>query len=181
MTIHRFERIQTIPTSLDEAWAFFSNPANLSAITPPSLGFEMRSALPDAMYPGLFITYRVRPFLNLPVEWVTEITHVSPQNYFVDEQRTGPYRIWHHEHHLRELPGGVEMRDLLHYSVGFGLLGDLVSRHVVGPRLESIFAFRQQVLQDRFGTTPLSHNRDAPEVRDGRSLPPERPDHAGAT
>ena len=151
MSIHRFERIQIVPTSIEEAWAFFSNPANLSAITPPSLGFEIRSPLPTEMYAGLFVTYRVRPLLNVALEWVTEITHVEHQRYFVDEQRVGPYRIWHHEHHFREVPGGVEMRDLLHYSVGFGALGDRLARLVVRPRLEKIFAFRTEVLKERFG------------------------------
>ena len=151
MSIHRFERIQTVPTSLEEAWAFFSNPANLSAITPPALGFAVRSQLPTEMYAGLFITYRVRPLLNIALEWVTEITHVEHQRYFVDEQRVGPYALWHHEHHFREVPGGAEMRDLLHYSVGFGPFGDAAVRFVVRPRLEAIFAFRRAVLEERFG------------------------------
>ena len=151
MSIHRFERIQIVPTSIEEAWAFFSNPANLSAITPPSLGFEIRSPLPTEMYPGLFVTYRVRPLLNIALEWVTEITHVEHQRYFIDEQRVGPYALWHHEHHFREVPGGVEMRDLLHYSVGFGPFGDAAVRFVVRPRIEAIFAFRTKVLNERFG------------------------------
>ena len=159
MTIHRFERVHVVPTNLDEAWSFFSSPANLPAITPPSLGFEVRSPLPTEMYPGLFITYRVRPLLGIPLEWVTEITHVSPKRFFVDEQRVGPYRIWHHEHHFREVPGGVEMRDLVHFSVGFGPLGDIAARYLVRPRLDAIFAFRRQVLEERYG--PSSPARSA--------------------
>lgn len=151
MAIHRFEAVQVLPTDMDTAWDFFSSPANLPAITPPWLGFKVTSKLPDAMYPGLFVTYKVSPIFGIALDWVTEITHISHKEFFVDEQRTGPYRIWHHEHHFRDVPGGVEMRDIVHYDVGFGFAGDLIAKRVVGPRVEAIFAYRQQVLNERFG------------------------------
>lgn len=150
MTLHRFETEQTLPIGRAEAWNFFSDPANLAVITPPDMGFEVTSPLPDRVYAGLIITYRVRPLLRIPVQWVTEITHVDEGNYFVDEQRIGPYRVWHHEHHFDEVSGGMHMRDIVHYSVPFGPIGDVVERLVVGRRVEAIFAFRRRVLDQRF-------------------------------
>jgi ligand-binding SRPBCC domain-containing protein len=151
MSLHRFETEQTLPITREVAWDFFSDPANLAVITPPDMGFEVTSPLPDRAYAGLIITYRVRPLFGIPVQWVTEITHVDDGNYFVDEQRLGPYRVWHHEHHFTKVPGGIHMRDIVHYSVPFGPIGDLVERLVVGRRVEAIFAFRRRVLEQRFG------------------------------
>lgn len=150
MALHRFETEQVLPIGRDEAWAFFSDPANLSAITPPEMGFEVTSPMPPSVYPGLMVTYRVRPLFGVPVQWVTEITHVDEGRYFVDEQRLGPYRVWHHEHHFDEVEGGILMRDLVHYSVPLGPVGDLVNRAVVRGRVEGIFAFRRGVLEQRF-------------------------------
>lgn len=151
MALHRFETEQTLPIGRAEAWDFFSDPRNLSVITPPDMGFEVTSPMPDRAYAGLIITYRVRPLFRIPVQWVTEITHVDEGNYFVDEQRLGPYRVWHHEHRFTEVPGGIHMRDIVHYSVPCGPIGDIVERLVVGKRVEAIFAFRRGVLAQRFG------------------------------
>lgn len=151
MSLHRFETEQTLPISRDEAWAFFSDPRNLAVITPPDMGFEITSPMPARAYAGLIISYRVRPLLGIPVQWVTEITHVDEGNYFVDEQRLGPYRVWHHEHHFSDVPGGIHMRDIVHYSVPFGPIGDLVEKLVVGRRVQAIFDFRRRVLDQRFG------------------------------
>lgn len=151
MGLHRFSETQWMPVGLDEAWAFFSSPGNLAVITPPDMGFQVMHDLPEQMHPGMIVQYRVRPVLNIPVTWVTEITHVVEGSLFVDEQRFGPYRFWHHQHHFRELDGGVEMRDIVHYDVGFGPVGDLVNRLLVRPRLHEIFRFRRAVLEQRFG------------------------------
>jgi ligand-binding SRPBCC domain-containing protein len=151
MSLHRFETTQALPITREVAWDFFSDPANLALITPPDMGFEVTSPLPDRAYAGLIITYRVRPLLGIPVQWVTEITHVDEGNYFVDEQRLGPYRVWHHEHHFTAVPGGIHMRDLVHYAVPFGPIGRLIERLIVGRRVEAIFAFRRRVLEQRFG------------------------------
>ena len=105
--IVRYE--QELPISPEEAWRFFSTPANLNEITPPDLNFRIRSQVPDTIYQGLMIVYTLRPMINIPLTWVTEITHVSEGRYFVDEQRKGPYRIWHHEHHFEATPRGVRM------------------------------------------------------------------------
>ncbi|MEX2446229.1 MAG: SRPBCC family protein [Dehalococcoidia bacterium] len=151
MSLHRFAVVQCLPVPLEEAWRFFSDPRNLAAITPPDMGFEVTSDTPDRMYAGLIVTYRVRPLFRVPVAWVTEITHLDEPRLFVDEQRMGPYRFWHHQHHFREVPGGVEMRDIVHYDVGFGPLGDLLGALVVRRRLRLIFEFRRRVLEQRFG------------------------------
>ena len=152
MSVHRLESVQAVPVSLDEAWAFFSDPRNLSLLTPPSLGFKITSHnLPAHVYEGLIISYTVTPLLKIPVTWVTEITHLREGAFFVDEQRAGPYAFWHHQHHFRAIEGGVEMRDIVHYAAPFGPLGDLIVRFAVKPRLREIFAFRRGVLRRRFG------------------------------
>jgi ligand-binding SRPBCC domain-containing protein len=143
--------VQRLPISLPEAWSFFSDPRNLSRITPPSLGLEVTSDLPGVMYPGMIITYRVRPIPWVSVGWVTEITHVREPVLFVDEQRFGPYRFWHHEHHFREVEGGVEMEDIVHYALPFGPIGRVFGGPLVRRRLEQIFSFRRGFLAREFG------------------------------
>jgi ligand-binding SRPBCC domain-containing protein len=142
---------QVLPISLDEAWSFFSDPRNLSRITPPSMAFEVTSEVPDRIYAGLIITYRVRPLLRVPMQWVTEITHVREPHFFVDEQRFGPYRFWHHQHLFREVEGGVEVSDWVHYALPVGAPRALVDRLLVGPQLRRIFGFREQTLARMFG------------------------------
>lgn len=138
---------QFLPISLDEAWEFFATPKNLNLITPDTMKFEILSDVPDKMYPGLFIRYKISPFLGIKMNWVTEITHVVTGKYFVDEQRMGPYRIWHHEHHFEEVEGGVLMRDILNYHVGMGVLGWIASKLFVDKMVQGIFSFRFQKLK----------------------------------
>jgi ligand-binding SRPBCC domain-containing protein len=148
--MHRLARTQRLPISLDEAWPFFCDPRNLAQITPPAMGFEVLTALPPKMYAGMIIEYTVRPMLGIPVHWVTEITHVEEKRFFVDEQRFGPYAFWHHQHLFTEVPGGVEMTDLVHYKLPFGPLGALLEPLVVAPKLKAIFDYRTRVLFDRW-------------------------------
>ena len=154
MSLHRLEAVQVLPAGRAEAWAFFSNPRNLAVITPPDMGFEIREEIPDRVHPGLIVVYRVRPLLGIPVTWVTEITAVVEEELFVDDQRIGPYRFWHHQHHFREVAGGTEMRDIVHYALPFGPLGGLVNERVVAPRVRGIFDFRRGVIEQRFGRVP---------------------------
>lgn len=149
MKLHTLQTVQRLPIPLAVAWDYFSNAANLARITPRSLGFEVTSELPGRMYAGMIVTYRVRPLLGVALTWVTEITHVDEPRLFVDEQRFGPYRFWHHQHLFREVDGGVEMRDLVHYALPPG--GGAVRRLLVAPRLREIFAFRREVLETTFG------------------------------
>ncbi len=154
MAIYRLRVHQVVPVALDEAWAFFSNPRNLPLITPPWLGLELTSDPPERMYSGLMITYTVRPFPGLALPWATEITHVAEGERFVDDQRAGPYSLWHHEHDFRVLEGGTEVRDTVHYALPFGPAGDVIARLAVRPRVRAIFAWRRQALVERFGPAP---------------------------
>lgn len=151
MTLHRLERTQFLPITLTDAWDFFSDPRNLCLITPPDLGFAITSPVPERTYPGLIVTYTVTPFLGMAVRWVTEITHCEAPVFFVDEQRFGPYRFWHHQHHFRQVPAGVEMVDIVHYRLPFGPLGEIAAPFVAG-RLRRIFDFRREALDARFSS-----------------------------
>jgi ligand-binding SRPBCC domain-containing protein len=148
------QRTQTLPIPLATAWEFFSDPRNLSAITPPDLGFRICSAVPERMYAGMVVSYSVTPFGSFSADWTTEITHVREPEFFVDEQRFGPYRFWHHQHLFKEVDQGVEMTDLVHYLLPFGYVG-LVAAGYVRIKLERIFAFRREELIRRFGRAPL--------------------------
>lgn len=144
--MYLLKRAQLLPIDLQTAWQFFSDPRNLPVITPPDLGFEITSGLPERMYAGMVVTYRVRPMLGIAVNWVTEITHVREPDFFVDEQRFGPYRFWHHQHHFKAVAGGVEMTDLVSYLLPFPPFGQLAAPFV-RRRLEYIFDFRRQALE----------------------------------
>ena len=145
-----FERIQIIPTSIDTAWQFFSDPGNLTRITPPGMDFRITSPPQPTTYAGQIITYTVRPLLGIRMSWTTEITHVAQPNFFVDEQRFGPYRFWHHQHFFREVDGGVEVRDLINYLLFHDQLAGLVNRILVVPRLKKIFEYRSKALKEIF-------------------------------
>ncbi len=149
--MHRLTTVQTLPISLEKAWDFFSNPQNLAKITPPDMNLIPTSPLPSETYPGLFITYKVKPLLGIPMLWVTEITHVRDQAFFVDEQRLGPYRIWHHQHHFKAVKGGVEMTDIVDYRLPLGPLGVLMQKILVGNMLKGIFEYRTKRLVELFG------------------------------
>ena len=139
MKIYTKSSKQNLPISIDTAWEFLSNPANLKAITPEYMGFIIESGADRPMYAGQIIQYIVTPILGIKTKWVTEITHVEHKKYFVDEQRFGPYALWHHKHFIKEIPGGVEMEDVIHYKVPLGFLGQLVHPFLVKPKLEEIF------------------------------------------
>ncbi|KGO83577.1 cell division inhibitor [Flavobacterium beibuense F44-8] len=149
--LYTLHKTQKIPVSLNEAWNFISTPKNLAVITPPSMGFVTLSGDDKEMFAGQIIHYHVRPLLGLKMEWVTEITHVEDKRFFVDEQRFGPYKFWHHKHFLKEIPGGVEMEDIIHYKLPMGILGKMVQPFMVKPKLEEIFEYRKNKLIELFG------------------------------
>jgi ligand-binding SRPBCC domain-containing protein len=149
--MHQFIRKQFVKTDLQTCWDFFSSPANLKRITPSYMGFDVKTEVPTQMYEGLIIAYTVKPLLGIPVEWVTEITHVKDKSFFVDEQRKGPYTMWHHEHHFKAVEGGVEMTDIVSYIIPLGFLGKLVEPFLVKPKLEEIFAYRFKIVEEVFG------------------------------
>jgi ligand-binding SRPBCC domain-containing protein len=144
---------QAIPISLEAAWEFFSSPLNLAKITPSDMKFVVTSDYTPAtkMYEGMIITYKISPVLGIKMNWMTEITHVRQGEYFVDEQRFGPYALWHHEHHFKAIEGGVLMNDILHYAIPFGPIGRITNRVFVGKQIQKIFTYREKAIKDLFG------------------------------
>ena len=136
---------------MDEAWQFFSDPGNLQKITPSFMKFKVTDTYGDRMYAGQLIEYRVRPLLGIPLYWMTEITHVKDREYFVDEQRFGPYSFWHHQHHFKEVENGVEMTDLLHYKIPYYFLGDVANRLIVQKKVAQIFDYREKKIREMYG------------------------------
>jgi ligand-binding SRPBCC domain-containing protein len=154
--VYSIKTVQKIPISIDQAWDFFSRPDNLKHITPPQLGFEIISKHHgEKMYPGQIIEYTVKPILGIPLYWMTEITHVQDKQFFIDEQRFGPYSLWHHQHHFKEIEGGVEMTDIVHYKLPFWFLGDIAQVVMVKKQLKGIFDFRVDAVEQKFGKWTL--------------------------
>jgi ligand-binding SRPBCC domain-containing protein len=150
--VYSIKAVQTIPVTLQQAWDFFSSPGNLKHITPVYMGFVIKSEHHgEKIYAGQIIEYTVKPLFGLPVYWMTEITHVVEGNYFIDEQRFGPYSLWHHQHHFREVSAGVEMTDIVHYKMPFWFLGDIANTLFVKKRLKRIFDFRYRSIEEKFG------------------------------
>lgn len=140
-----------IPINIDEAWDFFSSPKNLAKITPEHMGFDITSEFNgEKMYPGQLITYKVSPIFGLKMNWCTEITHVVEKQYFVDEQRFGPYSMWHHQHHFKAIDGGVEMTDIIDYAIPFGILGRAMNSVLISNEVENIFSFREKKIRELF-------------------------------
>lgn len=154
MSVYTLKRVQHLPITLETAWDFFSNPENLKIITPAHMGFQVSSD-PEfstaKMYAGQVITYTVKPLLGIPLFWMTEITHVQEGRFFVDEQRVGPYALWHHQHHFKSIAGGVEMTDLVHYRLPLGWLGNFAHWLFVKRQLKAIFDYRWNKLEEMFG------------------------------
>ncbi|MEQ8907761.1 MAG: SRPBCC family protein [Vicingaceae bacterium] len=150
--MHVIKSTIKLPISVDEAWSFFSDPRNLQKITPQEMGFNITSDFfKEEMYEGMVITYTVKPLLGIKMRWMTEITHMKKGEYFVDEQRVGPYKIWHHQHHFKAIEGGVEMTDIVDYVVPLGSIGRLVEPLLVRPKLKQIFDFRESKMKAMFG------------------------------
>lgn len=144
-------KIQRLPVSIDLAWEFFSNPANLNKITPREMNFRITSKRPEGkMYPGMIITYKVSPLMGIPLTWVTEITQVREHEFFIDNQVHGPYKFWHHQHLFREVPEGVEITDILHYAAPFGFFGRILEGMFIKKKVEGIFIYRERILKEMF-------------------------------
>lgn len=152
MKIYTLHKKQNLPITIDEAWEFLSSPKNLKTITPNYMGFHILSGADRPMFPGQIIQYIVTPVLGIKTKWVTEITHVKDKEYFVDEQRFGPYSLWHHKHFIKPIEGGVEMEDIVDYKLPMGILGQMVHPILVKPKLEEIFNYRTKKLEALFGT-----------------------------
>ena len=151
MKLYQLYSKQALPISQKEAWDFLSNPSNLKVITPNHMGFNILDGDGKSMFPGQIIQYKIAPFPGYSTKWVTEITHVKEGEYFVDEQRFGPYALWHHKHFIKEINGGVEMEDIIDYKIPFGILGQLAHPIVVKKQLKQIFKYREEKLIELFG------------------------------
>ena len=160
--IFRLESKQFLPVSIDEAWDFFSSPENLKAITPDHMGFNITSKKFDKMYPGMLITYIVKPLLGIKMRWCTQITQVVENKYFIDEQRFGPYNLWHHQHLFKEVEGGVEMTDIVHYGIPFGILGQIANTLFVKKQLTEIFGYRIEAIDKKW--PPKHSNGNKPTI-----------------
>ena len=150
MKVYRFARNQKIPIDKNEAWKFLSDPNNLKTITPDYMGFDILEKENTKMYSGQIIKYIVTPIFGIKMNWVTEITHVKDFEYFVDEQRFGPYKFWHHKHLIKEIKGGVEMIDILDYALPFGFAGRFFNL-IIKTKLNEIFNYRRDKLIEIFG------------------------------
>jgi ligand-binding SRPBCC domain-containing protein len=151
MKLYTLHKTQKLPITVDEAWAFLCNPANLSKLTPPKMNMNIISKEDRPIYAGQILQYSVTPLPGFKTKWVSEITQFKDRNYFVDVQLYGPYSFWHHKHFIRAIEGGVEMEDLIHYKVPLGWLGQLVQPIIVKPKLEAVFNFRKTQLEAIFG------------------------------
>lgn len=152
MAYYQFIQTQKVNASLEDVWDFISSPKNLKEITPDYMGFDITSeGLTEKMYPGMIIGYRVSPLLGIKTTWVTEITQVRDLSYFVDEQRIGPYSIWHHQHFIEPIEGGALMRDIVTYRPPFGFLGAIMNRLVIQKKLKEIFSYRTEAIEKRYG------------------------------
>ncbi len=152
MAFYQFTATQKIPASVEQVWDFISSPKNLKEITPAYMGFEITGAnLPEKMYPGMIISYKVSPLMGIKMTWVTEITHVEKHRYFVDEQRMGPYAMWHHQHKVEAIEGGVLMTDIVSYQPPLGFLGVIANALFIRGKLKEIFDFRTVAVDKMFG------------------------------
>jgi ligand-binding SRPBCC domain-containing protein len=151
--IHQLKTEQFLNSNIDHVWDFMSSPRNLKKITPPYMGFDITSTdLPDKMYAGMIITYKVSPILSIPTTWVTEITHVAEKKFFIDEQRVGPYTMWHHQHFFKKHKNGVLMNDIITYKAPLGPLGVLANYLFISKKLKSIFEYRYKTLNKIFNS-----------------------------
>ena len=142
-----------LATTLDKAWDFFTSPLNLSKITPKDMNMVVTSGFQEGakVYAGMIITYKIAPLWGIKMNWMTEITHVKEKEYFIDEQRFGPYALWHHQHHFKEVEGGVMMTDIVNYAIGYGFIGRMANGLIVKKKLDEVFEFRERVIGEIFG------------------------------
>lgn len=153
MAFYQFHRTQKFNCTIEEIWSFISAPKNLKHITPDYMGFDITSKdTPEKMYPGLIITYKVSPLLGIKMNWMTEVTQVEDKRFFIDEQRVGPYKLWHHQHFIEKIEGGVLMKDIVTYQPPFGFLGAIMNSFVIKKKLEEIFDYRFEALEEKFGS-----------------------------
>ena len=151
--MYKLKNVQNIPTTISRAWDFFSKPENLGLITPSSMKYSiLEKSIAGDMYPGMIISYQLTPVFNISIKWATEITQIKEFKYFIDNQIKGPFTIWHHEHHFKEIENGIEMTDILFYDLPYGIFGKLLHKFIVKKKMDEIFHYREQKIKELFGT-----------------------------
>ncbi len=152
MAVYALKFEQKVPAEPEQIWSFLTSHANLLEMTPPEMNFTILSKdLAQSVYPGMMIHYSLTPILGIKMKWLTQITQRKEMAYFVDEQRTGPYKIWHHEHHIAAIPGGTLITDLIHYVPPLGFLGDIANRLFIKDQLQQLFKYRMRKMVEKFG------------------------------
>ena len=168
MKLERLQTVQRLPIQTEEAWNFFTDPKNLRQITPPWLDVRLTSEAPEYLYPGSLISYDIRPVPGLSMQWISEITTIRPPHFYVTEQRFGPFKLWHHEHHFRDHEDGVEIEDVVTYGLYLGPIGSLMHDFFVRNKLHEIFTHRARALEQQFGSV----RRTAPKPPPQQVFPP---------
>ncbi len=152
MDVHKLIYTQIIPADIEDVWNFFSNPENLVKITPKEMHMRIiNKGEVGSLYKGMTIGYKLFPFFDFPVRWSTEIMRVDKPYEFEDQQKSGPYEVWRHKHLFREVPGGVEMTDIIEYRIPFGFIGEMLDQLLIHKRLEYVFNYRREKIEEIFG------------------------------
>ena len=151
MMVNKLSYSQKLPVSMDDDWDFLSSPSNLKLITPESMNFKIIDWDKKKAYPGQIIQYTISPVLGIKIKWVTEITQVKRNSCFIDEQRFGPYSFWHHKHFIKEIDNGILMDDIIHYKIPFGFIGKILNKVYILNKLDKIFKYRENKLNEIFG------------------------------
>ena len=156
MIANVLERSQLITGTLEEVWDYFSSPENLNELTPNNMGFKILTKTPiPKMHEGQIIEYKVSPILGIPLYWKTIIKEVVPLKSFVDQQAKGPYKLWRHTHTYTQQGGQVLMTDKVEYLLPFGYLGQMLNPVFVRSRLEEIFDYRYERIEQSFNKLVL--------------------------
>jgi ligand-binding SRPBCC domain-containing protein len=153
MKVYKIETVQHVNASVEACWDFFSSPKNLQTITLDNMSFQIQDFDGRRMYPGQLITYTLKPLLGIKINWVTIITVCKENRYFIDEQRFGPYALWHHKHFFEPGEnGGTIMTDIVHYALPLGFLGRIMNTLVVNSKLKTIFDYRRNKIEELFNS-----------------------------
>lgn len=150
MKVYKLETVQHLNATIEECWDFFSSPKNLQTITPKDMTFVIQDYDGKRMYPGQVITYTLKPLLGIKINWMTIITVSEENKYFVDEQRFGPYALWHHKHFFEPTETGTKMTDIVHYALPLGFLGRIMNTLVVKNKVKNIFDYRRNTIDELF-------------------------------
>ncbi|KNB60567.1 MULTISPECIES: SRPBCC family protein [Chryseobacterium] len=149
--IHQLKREQQLNCDIETAWKFFSSANNLSKITPKDMNFIVRTKMEsDEIYEGMIIDYYVSPLLGIKMDWQTEITQVNHLRSFTDFQNKGPYKLWNHFHEFIPNEKGVLIKDTVDYELPLGFLGEIAHNLFVKSKLENIFSYRFNILEQMF-------------------------------